>query len=100
MYLNVEPIHYGSDQLIFSEPDFSVVRDYLGRRSEEAAFGILLDDTTTPGIGIKRNELNKFVHAHGLSPVVFLLETKLSALAASILARLPDSHLRIARKKM
>lgn len=99
MYLNIEPIHYGSEQIVYGQPEVERIRARIRQSNKESiTFGVLLDDTAASGQPVKRGEIDDFVRRHELRPRLLILETDLTWIAVAILWRLKRDFLRVEKR--
>ena len=63
-------------------------------------FGVLLDDTETPGKPVMLDEAEAFVVSNKLIPCVRIFETMLAPLAFSVLLHIPTCHLHIEKRRL
>lgn len=97
-HLNIEPFHFPAEAVVQLAPPAlpeTLVTERSSGRSIPRTFAILLDDTSTPGIGVYEGEARAFVRRFGAEPCLFVLETDLVSLAWCVLRNLAVANLRV-----
>ncbi len=95
--LNVEPLHFASEGIVVRRPAALPELVTQAGTFSSLAFGVLLDDTSTPGLPVMEAEARASALALGATPCTFVSETWLSPLAFAVASLLPGERIKIRR---